>query len=75
MLDAYHQDLDAGARLGILSTYLGHDALLAAPNLSAWTGRRDPAMIVLAAQTGLCASELTNVRIADLTLGTGADQG
>ena len=26
MLDAYHQDLDAGARLGILSTYLGHYA-------------------------------------------------
>lgn len=24
MLDAYHQDLDAGARLAVLSTYLGH---------------------------------------------------
>jgi integrase/recombinase XerD len=26
MLDAYHQDLDAGARLGVLATYLGHVA-------------------------------------------------
>jgi integrase len=24
MLDAYHQEVDAGARLGVLSTYLGH---------------------------------------------------
>ncbi|MGZ6564210.1 MAG: tyrosine-type recombinase/integrase [Solirubrobacteraceae bacterium] len=48
------------------------DALLAAPDPSTWTGRRDHAMILLAAQTGLRASELTNVRIADLTLGTGA---
>jgi hypothetical protein len=24
MLDAYHDGADAGARLGILSTYLGH---------------------------------------------------
>lgn len=47
-------------------------ALLAAPDQRTWTGRRDHAMIMLAAQTGLRASELTNVRIADITLGTGA---
>lgn len=48
------------------------DALLAAPDPSTWTGRRDHAMILLAAQTGLRASELINVRTADVTLGTGA---
>ena len=47
-------------------------ALLAAPDQRTWTGRRDHAMILLAAQTGLRASELTNVRIGDITLGTGA---
>lgn len=35
------------------------DALLAAPDRTAWTGRRDQAMLVLAAQTGLRISELT----------------
>jgi integrase/recombinase XerD len=48
------------------------DALLAAPNRDTWTGRRDHAMILLAAQTGLRASELTALRIADIELGTGA---
>ena len=48
------------------------EALLAAPDQRTWTGRRDHAMILLAAQTGLRASELTNVRIGDITLGTGA---
>jgi len=48
------------------------DALLGTPDLGTWTGRRDHAMILLAAQTGLRASELTNVRIADVTLGAGA---
>ncbi len=48
------------------------DALLAAPDRSTWTGRRDHALILLAAQTGLRASELTNLKIADVTLGAGA---
>ena len=48
------------------------DALLAAPDGRTWTGRRDHAMILLAAQTGLRASELTALRIADIELGTGA---
>jgi integrase/recombinase XerD len=47
------------------------DALLAAPDQRTWTGRRDHAMILLDAQTGLRASELTNVRIGDVALGTG----
>jgi integrase/recombinase XerD len=48
------------------------EALLAAPDQRTWTGRRDHAMILLGAQTGLRASELTKVRIGDITLGTGA---
>jgi site-specific recombinase XerD len=48
------------------------DALLAAPDRTTWTGRRDHAMILLAAQTGLRASELTNLKIADIQLGAGA---
>jgi integrase len=48
------------------------DALLAAPDRSTWIGRRDHALILLAAQTGLRASELTGLTCSDLRLGTGA---
>ncbi len=48
------------------------DALLAAPDRSTWHGRRDHALLVLAAQTGLRVSELTGLTIDDLHLGTGA---
>jgi integrase/recombinase XerD len=47
-------------------------ALLAAPDRSTWAGRRDHALILLAAQTGLRISELTGLTIADVHLGTGA---
>ncbi|HZV25316.1 MAG TPA: tyrosine-type recombinase/integrase [Acidothermaceae bacterium] len=47
------------------------DALLATPDRSTWTGRRDLALFGLAAQTGLRASELLGVRCADVHLGTG----
>jgi integrase len=47
------------------------DALLAAPGLTRWEGRRDRALIALAAQTGLRLSELTSLRCADVVLGTG----
>jgi len=47
-------------------------ALLAAPDRSTWTGRRDHAILALAIQTGLRASELTALTIADTHLGTGA---
>jgi site-specific recombinase XerD len=46
-------------------------ALLAAPDRSTWTGRRDHALILLGAQTGLRVSELTALTIADVHLGTG----
>jgi integrase/recombinase XerD len=48
------------------------DALLASPDRSRWTGRRDHALLALAIQTGLRVSELTGLRIRDLELGTGA---
>jgi integrase/recombinase XerD len=46
-------------------------ALLAAPDRATWAGRRDHAMIALAAQTGLRISELTGLTCADVHLGTG----
>ncbi|HEX2680980.1 MAG TPA: tyrosine-type recombinase/integrase, partial [Candidatus Dormibacteraeota bacterium] len=47
-------------------------ALLAAPDRTTWTGRRDHGWLGLAAQTGLRASELTALRCADIHLGVGA---
>jgi site-specific recombinase XerD len=48
------------------------DALLAAPDLRTWSGRRDHAMSLLAVQTGLRLSELTGLVPDDLHLGAGA---
>ncbi len=48
------------------------DALLAAPDRQTWTGRRDHALLGLAVQTGLRASELIGLRCADIHLGVGA---
>ena len=47
------------------------DALLAAPDRSTPTGRRDHALLLLAAQTGLRASELASLRRQDLNLSSG----
>jgi site-specific recombinase XerD len=46
--------------------------LLAAPDRTTWAGRRDHALILLAAQTGLRISELTGLTIGDVHLGAGA---
>jgi integrase/recombinase XerD len=48
------------------------DALLAAPRVGAWIGRRDRALLLLAVQTGLRVSELTGLRCEDVQVGTGA---
>ena len=48
------------------------DALLQAPERSTWFGRRDHAILLVALQTGLRASELVSLCRRDLTLGTGA---
>jgi len=58
-----------------LVTYLTEaevDALLAAPDRTTWTGRRDHAWLGLAVQTGLRVSELIGLRCADAHLGVGA---
>lgn len=46
------------------------DAVLAAPNRATWYGRRDHALLLTAVQTGLRLSELTGLRIHDLTTTT-----
>jgi len=48
------------------------DALLAAPDRSTWTGRRDHALLLTAIQTGLRASELTGINRRDVHLAAGA---
>jgi len=48
------------------------EALLAAPDRSTWTGRRDHAWLALAVQTGLRAAELLGARCANVHLGVGA---
>ncbi len=58
-----------------LVTFLDGDeinALLAAPDRSTWTGRRDHALLLLAIQTGLRASELTGLTRGNVHLGAGA---
>jgi integrase/recombinase XerD len=48
------------------------DALIAAPDRGRWVGRRDHALLLLAIQTGLRASELTSLTCQDAQLGAGA---
>ena len=44
-------------------------ALLAAPDQTTWTGRRDHALLALVVQTGLRISELCSLTITDIHLG------
>ena len=53
-------------------TEIETDALLAAPDKTTWTGRRDHALLVVAAQTGLRISELIGLTPGDVRLTTGA---
>ena len=48
------------------------DALLAAPDSSTWSGRRDHAFILTAVQTGLRLSEMTGLKRDDVLSGKGA---
>lgn len=48
------------------------NALLSAPDRSSWIGQRDHAILALALQTGLRASELVNLRRRDFVTGVGA---
>ena len=47
-------------------------ALVAAPNLSTWIGRRDRALLLVAVQTGLRNSEITGLRHEDVDIGASA---
>jgi site-specific recombinase XerD len=48
------------------------EAVIAAPDLVTWSGRRDRALLMLALQTGLRVSELIELTCGDVVLGTGA---
>ena len=48
------------------------DALLAAPDLTTWSGRRDRALLLLTVQTGLRAAEVIGLRCEHIIPGTGA---
>lgn len=48
------------------------EALLAAPDLTRWEGRRDRALMLLAVQTGLRLAELIGLNGQDVVLGAGA---
>jgi integrase/recombinase XerD len=47
------------------------NAVLAAPDRTTWTGRRDHTLFATAVQTGLRVSELIGLRITDVHLGVG----
>lgn len=47
-------------------------ALLAAPDLDSWVGRRDRALLLLTVQTGLRAAEVIGLRCEDIVLGPAA---
>ncbi len=48
------------------------EAVIAAPDLATWHGRRDRAILVLTLQTGLRVTELVTLTCADIALGAGA---
>jgi len=48
------------------------EALLAAPDMSKWGGRRDHTLLLLTVQTGMRLSEMTGLKRQDVALGVGA---
>jgi integrase/recombinase XerD len=56
-------------------TYLDQEeieALLTIPDRTTWLGRRDYALLLTAIQTGVRVTELTKLRVGDVSLSTGA---
>lgn len=68
VLDIPHKRFDR--RLVDFLTRPELEALLAAPDRTTWIGRRDHALLLLAIQTGLRASELANLSIDQIIPGT-----
>lgn len=60
-------------RLVTFLTMIEVKALLAAPDISTWLGRRDHTLLLVAIETGLRVSELTGLRCGDVVLGPGAN--
>jgi site-specific recombinase XerD len=52
-------------------TYDEVNALLAAPDVTTWTGRRDHTLLTMAVQTGLRISEMCSLTCDDIHTGTG----
>jgi len=48
------------------------EAVVAAPDITTWYGRRDRAILVLTLQTGLRVTELITLNCSDIALGAGA---
>lgn len=48
------------------------DAIVAAPDMATWLGRRDRTLLLVDAQTGLRVSELIGLQCQNVVLGTGA---
>jgi len=48
------------------------EALLGAPDVTTWIGRRDRTLLLVAVHTGLRNGELRSLRLRDVELGTGA---
>lgn len=48
------------------------EAILSAPDQTTWTGRRDQALLLIAVETGLLVSEITNLRRQDVEPTSGA---
>jgi site-specific recombinase XerD len=48
------------------------EAVLAAPDRTTWSGRRDYAFLLIALQTGMLVSEMTRLTVHDLELNNGA---
>ena len=48
------------------------EAVIAAPDVTTWYGRRDRAILVLTLQTGLRVTELITLSCSDIALGAGA---
>jgi site-specific recombinase XerD len=59
------------AEIAFLEPHEVH-ALMAAPDLERWEGRRDRALMALAVQTGLRLSEMTGLNCGDVVLASGA---